>query len=156
MVFSMIVLQMPLDARCVKMLTIVTITSTMHGATVTAGTTIEKINANRLVRVKFVFSLTIPTNFNMLIYNQETNFIFLTSNFLDEYTKVDNGVCVGEEGYATLNEAKRACSLNSGCIGVLDEACGNTTNSYFACSQDLEIGTKVDSCVHKKHPLKGI
>ena len=65
-----------------------------------------------------------------------------------EYDKVDNSQCVGEEGYATLDEAERACSLNNRCMGVLDEKCGKTTNGYFVCSEDLEIGTTINSCVH--------
>ena len=61
-VLSMIISQKPLDACCVKALMKVTIASTTHGATATAGTTMEKINAHRLVRIKFVFFWATPLN----------------------------------------------------------------------------------------------
>ena len=54
-VLSMIILQRPLDACCVKTLMKVTIASTMLRATATAGTTMVTINANRLVRIIIVF-----------------------------------------------------------------------------------------------------
>ena len=46
--------------------------------------------------------------------------------------------------------------MNNRCMGVLDEKCGKTTNGYFVCSEDLEIGTTINSCVHKKHASKGM
>ena len=49
-VLSMVIMQRPLDACFVKTLMKVTIASTTHGATATAGTTIEKTIANILVR----------------------------------------------------------------------------------------------------------
>ena len=73
-----------------------------------------------------------------------------------EYTNVQSSICVSGQGYPTLNGAKVACSLETGCVGVLDEKCGNTTNSYFVCSNDLEKGVSIDSCVHKKTTSKGM
>ena len=73
-----------------------------------------------------------------------------------EYTKVKSSNCISGQGYPTLHDAKVACSMETDCIGVLDEKCGNTTNSYFACSNDLEKGVNIDSCVYKKTTSKGM
>ena len=73
-----------------------------------------------------------------------------------EYTKVEGSVCIGGQGYPTLHDAKVACSVETNCMGVLDEKCGITTNSYFVCSNDLEIGVNIDSCVYKKTTSKGM
>ena len=82
---------------------------------------------------------------------------FFTIGFDEsDYTKVQSSICVSGQGYPTLNGAKVACSLETGCVGVLDEKCGNTTNSYFVCSNDLEMGVNIDSCVHKKTTSKGM
>ena len=72
------------------------------------------------------------------------------------YTKVQSSICISGQGYRTLYDAKVACSMETDCMGVLDEKCGNTTNSYFVCSNDLERGVKIDSCVHKKTTSKGM
>ena len=73
-----------------------------------------------------------------------------------EYTKVESSVCISRQGYPTLHGAKVACSMETSCMGVLDEKCGNTTNSYFVCSNDLEKGVNIDACVHKKTTSKGM
>ena len=73
-----------------------------------------------------------------------------------EYTKVHSSICISGQGYPTLNDAKVACSMETDCMGVLDEKCGHTTNSYFVCSNDLEKGAKICSRVHKKTTSKGM
>ena len=83
-------------------------------------------------------------------------FLFIIALDESEYTKVQSSICVSGQGYPTLNDAKVACSVETDCMGVLDEKCGNTTNSYFVCSNDLEKGAKIDSCVHKKTISKGM
>ena len=72
------------------------------------------------------------------------------------YTKVQSSICISGQGYPTLNDAMVSCSMETDCMGVLDEKCGNTTNSYFVCSNDLEMGVNIDSCVHKKTISKGM
>ena len=72
------------------------------------------------------------------------------------YTKVQSSICISGQGYPNLNDAMVACSMETDCMGVLDEKCGNTTNSYFVCSNDLEMGVNIDSCVHKKTTSKGM
>ena len=76
--------------------------------------------------------------------------------FLGDYTKIENSLCVSGQGYTTLNDAKLACSSNQECIGVLDEKCGSSSNSYYLCSDDLEMGMPMESCVHKKHGSTGM
>ena len=83
-------------------------------------------------------------------------FLFIIALDESEYKKVQSSICVSGQGYPTLNGAKVACSLETGCVGVLDENCGHTTNSYFVCSNDLEKGVNIDSCVHKKTTSKGM
>ena len=51
----MLIMQRLLDAHYVKKLTIVPISLTMHGATVTVGTMMDKRSAKRLVRIIYFF-----------------------------------------------------------------------------------------------------
>ena len=84
------------------------------------------------------------------------SFYFIIDFDKSGYTKVQSSSCISGQGYPTLNDAKVACSMETDCMGVLDENCGNTTSSYFVCSNDLEKGAKIDSCVHKKTTSKGM
>ena len=76
-------------------------------------------------------------------------------SLIDGYIKIERSSCVSRQGYPSLYDAKVSCSMDKGCIGILDEKCGDTSNSYYLCSDDMESGRGIDSCVHKKQKSKG-
>ena len=137
----MIILQRPLDACCVKMLMKVTIASTTHGATATAGTTMKKINANRLVRFKFVFDWVTPFNIIGCLARSvlRSLYIFICVIASSEYAQSVFGSDCNELGNVRLVSKQQcraaAISLGKSFIRQKDDA-NYPTGCHFSHSRN--------------------
>ena len=90
---------------------------------------------------------------SLLVYRKNYMSI-LFCYVVDEYTKVEESWCFSGQGYGSLLEAKYNCSLDSTCVGVLDEDCKNDY-SFYLCHGDFEKVKTFRSCIYKKKDLVG-
>ena len=70
----------------------------------------------------------------------------------DGYTKVYNKHCYPSKygSYSSISAAKKACTADSGCMGVYDQSCRDgTTDNIFLCST-TNFKNSEQSCVFKK------
>ena len=71
----------------------------------------------------------------------------------DEYIRVYHSNCLSGQGFATLEEARYACTNIKNCIGILDEGCKEDFE-YYLCLDFYTEDREFSSCIYKKKEAK--
>ena len=125
------------------------------GVVVIANLITKRMSAQKKVRFILTFNYVQYSYLvkSLLMYRKNYMSI-LFCYVVDEYTKVEESWCFSGQGYGSLLEAKYNCSLDSTCVGVLDEDCKNDY-SFYLCHGDFEKVKTFRSCIYKKKDLVG-